>query len=74
MNGGKGRKENLNVPHLHQTENAGFPIAGPETALYGNGVTIVPNVHAVMAWAVSNGRQRGISSEELRNPPEAGEG
>ena len=30
--------------------------------LYGNGVTMVPNVQAVMAWAVSRtDRQRGIS-------------
>ena len=57
MYGGKGRKENRQVHHmLCLTENAGLPVPGEvkkrkSTALDGNGVTIVPNVHAVMAWA-----------------------
>ncbi len=53
MNGGKGRKENLNASHLCLSKNAGLPKQGirkPET-LQGNRVTVVPNVHAVMAWA-----------------------
>lgn len=54
INGGKERKGNLNVSHLCLTENAGVPVPGnvkKNKSLDGNGVTIVPNVHAVMAWA-----------------------
>jgi hypothetical protein len=54
MHGGKGRKENLNASHLRRAENTGLPVPGhlqKSKALDGNGVTIVPNVHAVMAWA-----------------------
>lgn len=37
-----------------------------EVILHGNGVTIVPNVHAVMAWAArkSLADNRGISMQE----------
>jgi hypothetical protein len=54
MNGGKGRKGDLNVPKLYLSENMGLPVPGNlnNRGLDGNGVTIVPNVHAVMAWAV----------------------
>jgi len=52
MNGGKERKENLNVSNLCLAENAGLPKQDiANRILYGNGVTIVPNVQAVMAWA-----------------------
>ena len=39
--------------HLCLAENAGLPVPGyvKSTTLDGNGVTIVPNVQAVMAWA-----------------------
>jgi hypothetical protein len=54
MNGGKGRKGDLNASQLCLAENAGLPGAGhgkKARVLYGNGVTTVPDVHAVMAWA-----------------------
>jgi hypothetical protein len=52
INGGKERKGNLNVSHFYLIENAGLPKqVYRQSDLYGNGVTIVPNVHAVMAWA-----------------------
>jgi hypothetical protein len=52
MNGGKERTGNLNVSHLCLIENAGLPKqVYCKSDLYGNGVAIVPNVHAVMAWA-----------------------
>ncbi len=50
MNGGKGRKENLNASQLCLTVNVGLPKQDKQI-LHGNGVTVVPNVHAVMAWA-----------------------
>ena len=54
MNGGKGRKENLNASLLCLTENAGLPKqVAADSNLYGNGVAIVPKVHAVIAWAAS---------------------
>ncbi len=69
MNGGKGRKGSLNALHLCLSENAGLPVAGYQESgiLYGNGVTMVPKVHAVMAWAAKmrNGHKGAISSEEL---------
>ena len=44
--------------------------------LYGSGVAIVPNAHAVMAWAACNTKavNAGRSSEELRTPTKTGEG
>ena len=44
--------------------------------LYGNGVAIVPKVHAVMAWAACKieAVNVGINSEELRTPTTTGEG
>lgn len=44
--------------------------------LYGNGVAVVPNVHAVMAWAACKieAVNVDISSEELRTPTTTGEG
>jgi hypothetical protein len=75
MNGVTGRKENLSAPHLCLAENVGLPEAGAQiTPLYGNGVTVVPNVHVVMTWAAQNTRAttRGISGEELRNPRKGG--
>ena len=54
MNGGKGRKEN---PQMHRifaylkTWDCLNRVLGKSKALHGNGVTIVPNVPAVMAWA-----------------------
>ncbi len=54
MNGGKGRKEN---PQMHRifaylkTWDCLNRASGTSKALHGNGVTIVPNVQAVMAWA-----------------------
>jgi hypothetical protein len=55
MNGRKGRTEYLNASQLCRAENAGLPVPGDckHSTLDGNGVTIVPNVHAVMAWAAS---------------------
>lgn len=47
----KSEKGNLNASHLGLVENAGLPKQDSERDLYGNGVIIVPNVHAVMAWA-----------------------
>ena len=64
INGGKERKENLNASHLCLIGNAGLPVPGTKH-LDGNGVTVVPNVHAVMAWAVRNDRFKDISNEEL---------
>ena len=69
MNGGKGRTEYLNASHLRLSENVGLPIAGlleKERILYGNGVTIVPNVHAVIAWAASEGH--GPRNKRQRMP------
>ena len=55
MNGGQGRKENLKASQLCLAENAGLPVqVSQNDDLYGNGVTIVPNVHAVMGWAAGN--------------------
>jgi len=54
MNGGKGRTENLNASNFCLARNMGLPVAGLPTKdgdLYGNGAPMVPNVHAVMAWA-----------------------
>ncbi len=54
MNGGKGRKEN---PQMHRifaylkTWDCLNRVLGTSKALHGNGVTIVPKVQAVMAWA-----------------------
>jgi len=77
MNSGKGRTVNLNASHLCLSKNAGLPVAGQakKDVLYGNGVAIVPKVHAVMAWATRKTLvvKAGISSEELRNPAKTGE-
>jgi hypothetical protein len=51
MNGGQGRKEHLKASPLCLAENAGLPVQVSHDDLYGNGVTIVPNVHPVMGWA-----------------------
>ena len=64
MNGGKERTENLNASHFCLAGNMGLPVAGLPTKdgdLYGNGVPIVPNVHAVMAWAT---REKLVGNEE----------
>lgn len=76
MNGGKERTVNLNASYLCLSKNAGLPIAGQEEVLYGNGVAIVPKVHAVMAWAISNTLvvKAGISGEEPQSPAKTGEG
>jgi len=49
---------------------------GRKTNLYGNGAAIVPNVHAVMAWAAckTEAINVDISSEELRTSTTTGEG
>ena len=61
MNGGKERKENLNASQLCLIKNVGLPKQECWTTndLQGNGVAIVPNVHAVMAWAVNKVDRQG---------------
>ena len=55
MNGRKGRTEYLHASPLCLAENAGLPVPGHlQKVLDGNGATIVPKVHAVMAWAASH--------------------
>ena len=55
MNGGTARTEHLSASYLCLSENAGLPVAGLFIGdLYGNGVTIVPKIRAVMARAVRN--------------------
>lgn len=76
MNGGKERKVNLNASHLCLAENTGLPAAGQYKVLYGNGAVMVPNVHAVMAWAARKilAIKADISSEELQKSAKMGEG
>jgi len=53
MKGGKERRGNLHASYFCLVGNMGLPEAGLpiDGDLYGNGAPMVPNVHAVMAWA-----------------------
>jgi hypothetical protein len=54
-----------------------LPVAGfSKETLYGNGAAIVPNVHAVMAWAARKtlAGYVGINGEEPQKPTNTGEG
>jgi hypothetical protein len=49
----RAKREPLNASHLCLSQNVGLPKQDTWNTkiLHGNRVTIVPNVHAVMAWA-----------------------